>query len=75
MDSQNERAHMSILTSVVSLIQSLPPPAPFKPWDMKIVLTLNKNALTRLKLQLTKTSIEKALKFFINNFLLLEDFY
>ena len=38
--SQNERAHVSILTSVVSLIQSLPPPAPFKPWDMKIVLKL-----------------------------------
>ena len=39
VDSQNERAHMSILTSVVRVIQSLPPLAPFKPWQIEIVLT------------------------------------
>ena len=38
VDSQNERAHMSILTSVVRVIQSLPPLAPFKPWQIEIVL-------------------------------------
>ena len=41
VDSQNERAHMSILTSVVRVIQSLPPLAPFKQWHIEIVLALD----------------------------------
>ena len=40
VDSQNERAHMSILTSVVRVIQSLPPLAPFEPWHIEIVLLM-----------------------------------